>query len=41
MADISEQHFQMHFHEWKFRILIKISLKFAPKGPIDSKPALV
>ena len=25
----------------KFCILIKISLKFVPKGPIDLKPALV
>ena len=24
-----------------FRILIKISLKFVPKGPIDDDPALV
>ena len=25
----------------KFRILIQISLKFVPKGPIDNKSALV
>ena len=25
----------------KFYILIKISLKFVPKGPIDNNPALV
>ena len=25
----------------KFCILIKISLKFVPKGPIDNNPALV
>ena len=31
----------MHFREWKFCILIKISLKFVPKGPIDNNPALV
>ena len=30
----------MHFHEWNgfFYILIKISLKFVPKGPIDNNP---
>ena len=33
------------FLEWilvneKFCILIKISLKFGPKGPIDNNPAL-
>ena len=33
--------FQMHFYEWKFCILIQISLKFVPKGPIDNKAALV
>ena len=27
--------FSMHFTEWKSRILIKISLTFVPKGPID------
>ena len=31
----------MHFGEKKFGILIKISLKFVPKGPIDNEPALV
>ena len=25
----------------KFKILIKISLKFVPEGPIDKNPALV
>ena len=40
MAAIS-QSFQMHFREWKFCILIKISLKFVPKGPIDNIPPLV
>ena len=34
-------YFQMHFHEWKFCILIKISPKFVPKHPIDNNPALV
>ena len=33
--------FRMHFLEIKFCILIKISLKFIPKGPIDNKSALV
>ena len=31
----------MHFFNEKFYILIKISLKFIPKGPIDNKAALV
>ena len=31
--------FRMHFCEWNF--LIKISLKFVPKGPIDNEPTLV
>ena len=35
--DISKRFF---FHE-KLRILIEISLKFVPKGPIDNNPALV
>ena len=26
------QYFQMHFHQWNFYILIKISLKFLSKG---------
>ena len=30
------QYFQMHFHEKKCCNLIKISLKFVPKGPIDT-----
>ena len=29
------------FMNEKFCILIKISLKFVPKGPIDNNPALV
>ena len=28
----------MHFSEWKFYILIKISLEFVPKGPVDKNP---
>ena len=35
------RYFQMHFREEKFDILIKISLKFVLKVPIDNKPALV
>ena len=38
MAAIS--HFQMWVREWIFCILIKISLKFVLKGPIDNIPAL-
>ena len=33
--------FRMHFREWKFCTLIKNSLKFIPKGPIDITPAFV
>ena len=36
----SRRGFQMHFREWKC-ISIKISLKFGPKGLINSIPALV
>ena len=35
------RYFQMHFREWKFCILIKVSLKFVPNGLIDNNPALV
>ena len=35
------RHFQMHFREWNFCILIKSSLKFVPKGPVDNNPSLV
>ena len=42
MVTISETiFFQMHFHNEKFCIFIKISLKFILKGPIDNNPALV
>ena len=37
----SRRYFQLHFNEWKFCILIKISMKFVPNGPIDNNPALV
>ena len=33
--------FRCIFVNEKFIILIKISLKFIPKGPIDNNPALV
>ena len=32
---------QMHFHERKFSVFIKMSLKFVPRGPMDNNPALV
>ena len=34
-------HFQMHFLELNFWILIQISLRFIPKGPINNIPSLV
>ena len=34
-------YFQIHFLEWKVRILIKISLKFVPKGLINDNSVLV
>ena len=30
----------MHFNEWKFFILIWISQKFVPEGPINNKSSL-
>ena len=33
--------FKCNFRNEKFWILIKLSLKFAPKGPIDNKAVLV
>ena len=33
-------YFQMHFHNEKICILIRISLKNVPKGPIDNNPEL-
>ena len=41
IAVISRQHFQMHLLVWKCINLIKISLKFIPKGPFNNTPALV
>ena len=35
------QYFQIHFRNEKFRILIRILLKFVPTGPVDTNPALV
>ena len=35
------RHFQTHFVEWNYYILVKISLKYAPQGPIDTIPSLV
>ena len=32
---------EMQFCEWKVCLLIWISPKFVPKGPIDNKPPLV
>ena len=37
-AAISQTIFEMNFFNEKFCILIKISLKFVPKSPIDNKP---
>ena len=39
MAAILQTIFQMHFVNEKVCILIKISLKFVRKGPIDDNPA--
>ena len=39
VATISQT--QMHFREWKVLYLIKIALKFVPKGLIIRNPALV
>ena len=35
------RYFQMLFCDWKVCILIKILLKYVPKGPVDDNPALV
>ena len=35
MAAISQWAFSIAFHEWKLLILIQMSQKFVPKGPID------
>ena len=37
----SRRHIQMHYLEWKCIILIKISLKFVPKGSINNIATLV
>ena len=41
MTTILQMIFSDAFSSMKFCILIKISLKFIPKGPIDHIPALV
>ena len=40
-AILADNVFKCIFVNEKFCILIKISLKFVPKGPIDNNPALV
>ena len=35
------RYLQMHFREGKCCILIKIALKFVPKGPIDNNQAMI
>ena len=35
------RYFQMHSLQWNVGILIKFSMKFVPKGPINNIPALV
>ena len=37
----ADDSFKCIFMNEKFRILIEISLKFIPKGPIDNDPVLV
>ena len=39
--DFAEDIFRCIFMNDKFCILIKISLKFVPKGAVDNNPALV
>ena len=41
MATISQTIFLCIFMNEKCYILIKIALKFVPKGPIENNPALV
>ena len=41
MAAFSRRHFEMDFLDENIWILIKISLKFVPKGPINNIPTLV
>ena len=35
------RHFQLHFHDWKYYMLIQISLKFVTNGSTDYKSTLV
>ena len=41
MASISQSTFQIHFHEWKICITIRVALQFVSKGPTGSKSTLV
>ena len=41
IATILQTIFSDAFRKWQFYILIEISLKFVPKGPIDNIPLLV
>ena len=41
IAAISQMIFQMHFHEWNFFILIRISLEVVPRGLTDDNLTLV
>ena len=41
MATVSDAIFRRIFVNEKFCILIKNSMKFVPKGPVDYNPALV
>ena len=38
---LADDYFKCIFLNEKLHILIQISLKFVPKGPIDNNPALV
>ena len=40
-AILADDNFKCIFLNEKFCILIRISLKLVPKGPIDNNPALV
>ena len=41
LLQFCKQHFKIHFHEWKFYILIQISLKFVPWNAMEKKSALI
>ena len=40
-TNLADDIFKCIFINEKFCILIRISLKFVPRGPIDNRPALV